>query len=63
MCSSYGRSWVPVVSILSISHSKKGNLTQNLIEMLKSDLNLIRIKFIELNLGVVSKFHLSHASS
>ena len=63
MCSSYGRLFVLVVSVLRMSHSKRRNVIQNLIDILKSDLNLIRINFIELSLVFVPIFNFSHSST
>ena len=41
-------------------HSKRGTVTTNIIEVLKLDLNLLRVKWNKMDLSYMPKFHLLH---
>ena len=58
MCIGYGRLCVLMDSVFSTLHAKRGTITINMINVLKSDLDLVRIKFMELNLSFTQKFHM-----
>ena len=58
MCNGCGRLRVLIDSVFSTLHAKRGTITIDVINVLKSDLNLVRIKFIELNLSFTPKFHM-----
>ena len=44
--------------VFSVLNSKRGDVTEDKIEILKCDLNLVRIKWHEMNLSYVPKCHL-----
>ena len=58
VCVSYGRLSSIMDGIFSILHSKRGTVTNEKIIELKNDLNLLRVKWKELNLSFTPKFHL-----
>ena len=45
--------------IFSTIHSKQETTTSNFMNIIKSDLNLLRIKQYKINLNFISKFYLS----
>lgn len=47
-------------SAFSASHAKRDVIAFDAIDVLKSDLNLARIKSVELNLSFTPKFHIFH---
>lgn len=58
MCIGYGCLCVLMDSVFSTLHAKRGAIAIDMINVLKSDLNLVRIKFKELNLSYTPKFHM-----
>ena len=58
ICIGYGRLCVLMDSVFSTLHAKRGTITIDMINVLKSDLDLARIKFMELNLSFTPKFHM-----
>ena len=57
-CNNYSRLCSLIDSVFNLLHSKRGEATEDKIEVLKYDLNLARIKWQEMNLSYVPKFHL-----
>ena len=54
----YSRLCTLMDSVFSALHSKRGDVTEKKIGMLKYDINLVRIKWNEIHLSYVPKFHM-----
>ena len=58
ICTGFGRLLSLLDSVFSTLHAKRNSVTASRLETLKSDLNLVRIKWNEMNLSYTPKFHL-----
>ena len=57
ICCNYGRLCGLMDSVFSTLHSKWDTVTEEKINTLKSDLDLVRIKWNEINISFTTKFH------
>ena len=57
ICCSYGQLCSLIDSVFYTLHSKWGTVTEEKINTLKSDLDLVRIKWNEMNMNSTPKFH------
>ena len=62
-CLNYSRLCSLMDSIFSTMHSKRGSVTISKVNTLKTDLNLLRIKWNEMNLSYTPKFHVLYEHS